>query len=199
MMEDFFFGDTCVSRVCGLVEGPDAVRGVRGALFPDDVAVVVDDGGFFAFHKTIEELEKSPRLREELNERARLATHRREDLGHEVGRDLFRRRGEDREGELAELGGGVLEEEVGEDHARRERVHQDLALGVLGRPGVALRLALELGHQRVGELRQAALADAVRGVARGAAAADARAHSVVDVAFHALLRHHELHGHLCAD
>ena len=54
-----------------------------------------------------------------------------EDLGHEVGRHLVRLRSEHAERELAQLGGGVVEEEVGEHHPRRQRVAVHLARPVL--------------------------------------------------------------------
>mmetsp|Transcript_22513 Transcript_22513/g.57142 ORF Transcript_22513/g.57142 Transcript_22513/m.57142 type:complete len:234 (+) Transcript_22513:139-840(+) len=177
-----------------LVQCAVAVLCVLRAGLLDDVAVVVDVERLLAEQKALKELDQHAVGGEELHLGALPA--RREDLGHEVGSYLFGLCGEHAEGELAQLRGRVVEQEVSEDHSGRERVAVGHALS--GLAVIALHADGELLHERVCHLRQPALGRAVRDVAGRAAALDARADGVKDVPLGALLLMHELDGHLRA-
>mmetsp|Transcript_17128 Transcript_17128/g.42536 ORF Transcript_17128/g.42536 Transcript_17128/m.42536 type:complete len:356 (+) Transcript_17128:213-1280(+) len=174
---------------CAASEAPRSVlrlHAVVRVLLPrllDHVAVVVDELALLALDEAAEEGAQDAVRREELHLGAVAGDA--EDLRHEVARHLVGLRGEHTEGELAQLRRRVVEEQVGEHHARRERVHAHLArsLDVL----VAGHTVRELLDEGVGELGQPALGRSVARVAGRAAALDARADRLEDVALDALL------------
>mmetsp|Transcript_36582 Transcript_36582/g.113860 ORF Transcript_36582/g.113860 Transcript_36582/m.113860 type:complete len:262 (-) Transcript_36582:586-1371(-) len=177
------------------VEDSHAVVLVLSAWALDHVALVVDVLGLLAQNEPLEELDEDLVRGEEVD---RLAVARDvQDLRDEVCGDLLGLRRQHAEGELPELGRRVVEEEVREDHARREGVRANLARRL--RLVVSLDALLELPHQRVRHLRQAALRCAVGDVAWGASTLHPTADGVENVPRHPGLLLHHPHRCVCAD
>eukprot|EP00446_Apocalathium_sp_SHHI-4_P068809 CAMPEP_0177523664 /NCGR_PEP_ID=MMETSP0369-20130122/49520_1 /TAXON_ID=447022 ORGANISM="Scrippsiella hangoei-like, Strain SHHI-4" /NCGR_SAMPLE_ID=MMETSP0369 /ASSEMBLY_ACC=CAM_ASM_000364 /LENGTH=377 /DNA_ID=CAMNT_0019003535 /DNA_START=115 /DNA_END=1245 /DNA_ORIENTATION=- len=184
----------CVATARASEQSANTVVLVLRTRHLDHIAVVVDVLGLLTQDEALEELGQDLVGSQKFDRRAILADV--QYLGHDILCDLPRLRRQDAEGELAELGRGVVEQQVREDHAGREDVAIDLAkrLDLV----VALHTILELRDQGVGHLRQTALRGAIGHIAGGASALHAAADGVEDVRFHAVLLLHHHHRSMCA-
>eukprot|EP00966_Prymnesium_polylepis_P276032 6377294-Prymnesium_polylepis.1 len=91
----------------------------------DDVAVVVNVFALLTLDESLIEFDQDSVRRQKLHLLALPAD--RQNLRHKVRRHLWRLRSKHAERELPQLGRGVVEQEIREDHAGRERVHTHLA------------------------------------------------------------------------
>ena len=91
-----------------LEESTDAVGIILGARGLDDVAVVVDVLALLLEHKALIELEENLVSGQKLHRLSHAVGGK--DLGDQILRHLLRLRRKHAEGELAQLGGRVIEE-----------------------------------------------------------------------------------------